>query len=103
MGERIVAGAPKKDHPIDERLDGRELQSMCQEETMRHRARSSSGKRFSDVESYNYKADLFRIRHFTLRWFCMPMYLYIITAVGNVLITPLRIGEPSPKMLLHER
>lgn len=32
----------------------------------------------------------------------MPMYLYIITAVGDILITPLGIGEPSAKVLLRE-
>jgi hypothetical protein len=31
------------------------------------------------------------------------MYLYIITAVGDILITPMRIGEPSPKVFLRER
>ena len=33
----------------------------------------------------------------------MPMYLDVITAVGNILITPLGISKPGPKVLLHEK
>ena len=70
---------------------------------MRHRARSNSGENVNNAECHDYEADLFQICNFTLRWFPVPMYLYIITAVGDVLITPLWIGEPSPKVFLRER